>query len=214
MVYADEILDYSGQRKTGVTAGSYGPASDVSPEAGGTITVPTLTVGQYGEITGAVNRTITLPNGGGGGGDEPFAKVYENTLTEDASQPIIIGPADLGGAYIDALVSVEFVEESALDGLRINFHPTPLTTIWIDTVPTGDYGVCVSLLSLGGLMFSTIQDTQNNGALKFEGRAYPDPDGPFQKITAIGVAALSGGGAGTIPSGTTITVYARKQVTE
>lgn len=73
MLYADEILDYSGQRKTGVTAGSYGPSADVSPEAGGTITVPQLTVNEKGLITDAVERTVTLPSGGGGGSGSEWA---------------------------------------------------------------------------------------------------------------------------------------------
>ena len=110
MVYADEILDYSGQRKTGVLAGSYGPSADVSPEAGGTITVPQLTVNENGLITGAVERMVTLPSGGGGGGgEEQFQKVYETTLAE-AAEEVTITAENTSGTYVDMVCYILFAD--------------------------------------------------------------------------------------------------------
>lgn len=46
---------------TGVTAGSYGPATDVSPNHKGVFSVPYITVDKKGRITAAATKTITLP---------------------------------------------------------------------------------------------------------------------------------------------------------
>lgn len=47
---------------SGVTAGTYGPASAASPAHGGTFTVPKITVDTYGRVTGSSDITITLPS--------------------------------------------------------------------------------------------------------------------------------------------------------
>ena len=46
---------------SGVSAAAYGPTENVSPNHGGTFTVPSVTVDTYGRVTGASNITITLP---------------------------------------------------------------------------------------------------------------------------------------------------------
>lgn len=46
---------------TGVTAGSYGPATDASPSHKGVFSVPYITVDKKGRITAAATKTITLP---------------------------------------------------------------------------------------------------------------------------------------------------------
>lgn len=43
--------------------GSFGPSANASPEQGGTITVPYVTVNAQGHVTAAANKTITLPSG-------------------------------------------------------------------------------------------------------------------------------------------------------
>lgn len=43
------------------TAGTYGPSANASPAHGGTFTVPSVTTNAQGHVTGAANRTITLP---------------------------------------------------------------------------------------------------------------------------------------------------------
>lgn len=50
---------------SGVTAGSYGPSANASPSAGGTFSVPYVTVDAKGRVTAASTKTITLPSGGG-----------------------------------------------------------------------------------------------------------------------------------------------------
>lgn len=218
MVYADEILDYSGQRKTGVTAGSYGPASDVSPEAGGTFTVPALTVDQYGEITGAVNRTITLPNGGGGGGEEQFQQVYTTTLAE-AAAGVEITDTDIGGTFVDVVVDVVITGNAAegmfgcvfftpeIEGVS---HEIPVLV----AVSAGNVACSCSIISDGGLGYisaislsSSAGYRSNNGYLPTPGHMeYP---GDFSGISAISLALASGD---DLPAGTAITVYARKAV--
>lgn len=46
---------------SGVTATSYGPSSNASPDHAGTFKVPYITVDSYGRITSASTKTITLP---------------------------------------------------------------------------------------------------------------------------------------------------------
>ena len=46
---------------SGVTAGSYGQLADSAPSYSGNITVPNVTVDQYGRITSISDKTITLP---------------------------------------------------------------------------------------------------------------------------------------------------------
>jgi len=69
-MFSDPILGCYGVRQSGVTPGSYGPTSDQSPAAGGSIAVPQVTVDEWGRVTSAANKTITLPAGGSGGGSE------------------------------------------------------------------------------------------------------------------------------------------------
>lgn len=49
---------------SGVTAGSYGPASNASPGMGKGFSVPYITVDTYGRVTAASTKTITLPSYG------------------------------------------------------------------------------------------------------------------------------------------------------
>lgn len=49
---------------SGATAGSYGPSSDIAPNAGSNFSVPYVTVDTYGRVTAAVTRNITMPQSG------------------------------------------------------------------------------------------------------------------------------------------------------
>lgn len=46
---------------SGVVAGSYGPSSNEAPAYGSTFTVPQFTVNSKGQVTSAVNKTVTIP---------------------------------------------------------------------------------------------------------------------------------------------------------
>lgn len=47
---------------SGVTAGSYGPSANATPNAGATFQVPQITVDAKGRVTSAVTRTVKIPN--------------------------------------------------------------------------------------------------------------------------------------------------------
>ena len=51
---------------SGLTTGTYGPQANATPAAGGTFTVPSLTVDSFGRVTSAANRTVTIPSNLGG----------------------------------------------------------------------------------------------------------------------------------------------------
>ena len=46
---------------SGVTSGTYGPTSNQTPQLGGTITIPSVTVDAKGRVTSASNKTATIP---------------------------------------------------------------------------------------------------------------------------------------------------------
>ena len=48
---------------SGVEAGSYGPATSISPAAGTAFSVPYVTVDAMGRVTGIVSQNVTLPSG-------------------------------------------------------------------------------------------------------------------------------------------------------
>src|SRR5574344_2602580 len=57
--------------------GSFGPSSNASPAAGGTFVVPRITVDKWGRVTAASDKTITLPNSGGGGSSTKNMAAYD-----------------------------------------------------------------------------------------------------------------------------------------
>lgn len=46
---------------SGVTSGTYGPTTNQTPQLGGTITIPSVTVDAKGRVTSASNKTATIP---------------------------------------------------------------------------------------------------------------------------------------------------------
>ena len=48
-------------RKSGATAGSYGPSANANPGYAGTFSVPYVTVDKYGRVTSISSKTITMP---------------------------------------------------------------------------------------------------------------------------------------------------------
>lgn len=67
---------------SGVTAGSYGQNGNATPAAGGSISVPYITVDTYGHVTGASTSTVTLP----ADSDE---KVKSSAITDNSAYPIL-----------------------------------------------------------------------------------------------------------------------------
>lgn len=67
---------------SGVTGGSYGQNGNATPAAGGTISVPYITVDTYGHVTGASTSTVTLP----ADSDE---KVKSSAITGSSAYPIL-----------------------------------------------------------------------------------------------------------------------------
>lgn len=70
---------------TGVTAGTYGQSSNISPEHGKTFSVPAFTVDEDGRITAASTSTITLP-----ADTNTDTKVTQSPSSEDKNYPIIL----------------------------------------------------------------------------------------------------------------------------
>ena len=70
---------------SGVTATSYGPASNASPAHGGNFTVPYITVDAKGRITAASSKTITLPSD-----NNTDTLVTQTNTTGDASYRLLL----------------------------------------------------------------------------------------------------------------------------
>ena len=160
---------------SGVTAGSYGPTANATPEAGGSIVVPQVTVDKRGRITGATDRTIMLPAGGGGGGgrNEPYVQVYSQQITSATSAGMIITDEDLGGVYQDIVIylytltvpSVYFGDDPAY-GMQLQFLASRTFSSPQDVVMTLGYSSITRdlntphmfvfrFLNDGGLLFGT-----------------------------------------------------------
>ena len=83
----DKIVD-AALPTTGVTAGTYGPPTDLSPDFGGYFTLPSLEIDKYGRIISAVTRTITIPNIQ----EVSDEKVKQDSTYLDSEYPILLAP--------------------------------------------------------------------------------------------------------------------------
>lgn len=71
---------------SGVTAGSYGPSTNVSPNYGESFSVPYVTVDTYGRVTGVSTKTITLP-----ASDNTDTKVSTSLINDTLKHYLILG---------------------------------------------------------------------------------------------------------------------------
>ena len=167
--------------------------------------------------TGKTIALIKALGGGGGGGssEEQFSKVYETT-TQNSDETLIISSSDMGGAFIDVVLYVTIVQPITNDkGYQIVFSSSnsgaDVVTGDKGVIPGGsDLAMSISVMSVGGLMESGKAMDDINGSTGYKKfvpfvSAYPSPEMP--KVSAIGIMMQDG-----IPTGTTITVYARKKV--
>lgn len=168
----------------------------------------------------STGRTIALikalgGSGGGGSSEETFSKVFETT-TQNSDETLIILSSDMGGAYIDVVLYLSNLQPTTNDKeYNIIFSSSDSGAELVagdeGIIPGGsDWAMSISVMSVGGLMESgkAIEDINGStGYKKFVPfvSAYPSPEMP--KVSTIGIMMQDG-----IPTGTTITVYARKKV--
>ena len=154
-------------------------------------------------------------SGGGGGSEETFSKVYETT-TQNSDETLIIQSSDMGGAYVDVVLYLSNLQPMTNDkAYNIIFSSSESGGDVVagdeGVLPGGgDWAMSISVMSVGGLMESGKAMEDINGSTGYKKfvpfvSAYPSPDMP--KVSAIGIMMQDG-----IPTGTTITVYARKKV--
>ncbi len=73
---------------SGVSAGTYGPASNVNGSNGMTMNVPEITVDTYGRVTGAVNRVYTsVDTKNTAGATDTSSKIFLIGATSQAANP-------------------------------------------------------------------------------------------------------------------------------
>ena len=65
---------------TNVTKGSYGPSANASPGYGNSFNVPYITVDEYGRITSASTKTVTLPSS-----DNTWRPITDSVSTKDST---------------------------------------------------------------------------------------------------------------------------------
>lgn len=105
---------------SGATAGSYGPSSDIAPNAGSNFSVPYVTVDTYGRVTAAVTRNITMPKGlqyteVDSGSAPPISISGGGTNATTTAQAILnLGIYPIGSIYIS--VSSTFNPATAFGG--------------------------------------------------------------------------------------------------
>lgn len=76
---------------SGVTAGSYGQSTSVSPGHSGTFTVPYVTVDAKGRVTSISNQTITLPSD-----NNTDTKVTQTVRTTNGAFPLLLRGTSAG----------------------------------------------------------------------------------------------------------------------
>lgn len=180
-----------------------------------------LTTTDKSSLVAAINEAAQ--SGGGGGGDEQFQKVYETTLEAPSeSDELTITTADMGGTYVDAVVYALIPGDSNNTDIFVDYLSSSDDYIGTGNVSLDSNGTfaTVALLSFGGLAL-LMQDGfhQNHAETEsYIGFLKGTIEYPTQGITGISSIILSVGsdvvGATHVfPTGTTITVYARRKVT-
>lgn len=156
-----------------------------------------------------------LGGSGGGGSEETFSKVYETT-TQNSVETLIISSSDMGGAFVDVVLYVSNLEPITNDkGYQIIFSSSESGGDVVagdeGVIPSGgDWAMSISVMSVGGLLEfgKSMEDINGStGNKKFVPFVSPYPSSEMPKVSAIGIMMQDG-----IPTGTTITVYARKKV--
>ena len=136
---------------SGVTADTYGPSANASPNEGDSITIPQLTVDSKGRVTGATDITITLPVH-----EDPVyldANVLYNTTNANAKLNVSLAPngvtnGDYGGALVASTKTLTYNPYTGnLEATKFNNHTiesnVPSGAVFTDTnttyvVSTGD----------------------------------------------------------------------------
>lgn len=139
---------------SGVTVSSYGPSANVTPNHGGTFSVPYFTVNAQGHITAASTKTITLP-----ADNNTDTKVKQTAKTDNVNYPILLGKngGTSGTAY-----------ESYYDS-GVTLNPST-NTIAADI--SGNAATATSLVSTDSRSVEDTPTTYNKGlyaAFKYNG---------------------------------------------
>ena len=122
-------------------AGSFGPNSDASPAAGGTFAVPNITVDKWGRVTAASDKTITLPNSGGGGGSST-----KNMAAYDLFGPV----TDINGNAV-SLTPVHFLT-ALIKPILDDSASNDVSIITSDALVSNDNGSADGHLPIGALI--------------------------------------------------------------
>lgn len=163
-----------------VTAGSYGQNGNTAPSAGGTISVPYITVDSYGHVTGASTSTVTLP----GDSDE---KVKSSAITDNSAYPILTASNTSGNTAAanakhstdakidkDGYITAAGFKKSGTTGFLKSDGSTDTTSY--KPVQTAVSDPVASSTTSTTFIDSISQDT--NGVITVTKKTVPTPDAP------------------------------------
>jgi len=163
-----------------VTAGSYGPSADATPSAGGTISVPYITVDSYGHVTGASTSTVTLP----ADSDE---KVKSTAVSSSGNYPLLAASSTTGntaaaGALHNTSVTMDSSGNVTAAGFKVSGSTGFLKadgsvdTSSYKTVQTAVSDPTASATTSTTFIDSISQDT--NGVITVTKKTVPTPSSP------------------------------------
>lgn len=148
---------------SGVTAGSYGPSTAVSPAHGGTFSVPYVTVDAKGRVTAASTVTITLP-----ADSNTDTLMTQNVSTTDSTYPILLcataNATSNQGAKTGIFGSGVKVNPKTSVVSAKGFSGVPTGTMYVTAVKDGGALVNSQATAWGAIWRAPTKDYQVAGA--------------------------------------------------
>ena len=173
---------------SGVTADSYGPSANSSPAHGESFVIPEITVDAKGRVTGATERTITLPSAA--------SSVTGNAGTADklkTARTISLRGGATGSTTFDGSADAT-INVTALDGSKIT------GTVPLSSIPKGAQERMVPVANDTARLALTTEDVQNGDVIKVTetGLMYYVAD-ETQLGTEAAFAVFTAGAASSVP---------------
>lgn len=170
-----------------------------------------------GRVLALMPHCCNHNNRSGNSSEEQFQQVYTTTLTETAQQVLITSP-DMNGSFVDVVVcmsnSTPLIKNTNITVVFAVNEETIIAETYVSLSANSDWSTVLSTISFGGLLVlgKTVRSTEatmESGFITPDSIVYPTVETPGIAIIAI----FSDFDSETvIPTGTTITVYARKTV--
>lgn len=145
---------------SGVTADSYGPSDNASPNHSGTFTVPQITVDSKGRVTSASNKTITLP-----ADSNTDTLMTQNVSTVNNTYPILLTPTANATANQGAKTGI------FASGVKVNPSTSEVVATKFTGALVGNADTATKLAASKTINVQDADATNTGTAASFDGSA-------------------------------------------